>query len=80
MASYAGCNKDLVIAYFTIAMGLMGIYYAGMRLSPIDMSPNYAGFLTAISNGSAAIAGITAPYLAGYLTPNVRLHHNWRLE
>lgn len=49
----------------------MGIYYAGLRLTPIDMSPNYAGFLTAISNGLGSLAGITAPYLAGWMTPNV---------
>jgi len=77
-ASYAGCNRGMVVALFTITMGLMGTYYAGMKLTPLDMSPNYAGTLMAITNGIGAITGVVSPYLVGVMTPNATLLE-WRL-
>ncbi|XP_016998312.2 putative inorganic phosphate cotransporter [Drosophila takahashii] len=77
-ASYAGCNRALVVALFTICMGLMGTYYAGMKLTPLDMSPNYAGTLMAITNGIGAITGVISPYLVGVMTPNATLLE-WRI-
>lgn len=76
-ASYAGCDRVLVVILFTICMGLMGAYYAGMKLSPLDMSPNYAGTLMAITNGIGAITGVITPYLVGVMTPNASLLE-WR--
>lgn len=70
-ASYAGCDRVAVVALFTICMGLMGAFYAGMKLSPLDMSPNYSGTLMAITNGIGAITGVITPYLVGVMTPNV---------
>ncbi|KAH8285792.1 hypothetical protein KR018_006819, partial [Drosophila ironensis] len=78
LASYAGCHRLLVVAFFTIAMGLMGTYYAGMKLTPLDLSPNYAGTLMAITNGIGSIAGILAPYMVGVMTPNANMME-WRI-
>lgn len=77
-ASYAGCNRALVITLFTLAMGTMGGFYPGMKLSPLDMSPNYAGTIMAVTNGIGALAGILGPYLVGVLTPNTSLYE-WRV-
>ncbi|KAH8413264.1 hypothetical protein KR009_009278, partial [Drosophila setifemur] len=77
-ASYAGCDRILVVILFTIAMGLMGTYYGGMKLSPLDMSPNYSGILMAITNGIGAITGVLAPYAVGLMTPNASMQE-WRL-
>uniref|UniRef100_A0A6P4FJU2 Sialin isoform X2 n=1 Tax=Drosophila rhopaloa TaxID=1041015 RepID=A0A6P4FJU2_DRORH len=77
-ASYAGCNRGLVVALFTISMGLMGTYYAGMKLTPLDLSPNYAGTLMAITNGIGAITGVISPYLVGVMTPNASMLE-WRM-
>lgn len=77
-ASYAGCNRALVIVLFTLAMGTMGGFYPGMKLSPLDMSPNYAGTLMAVTNGIGALTGILGPYLVGVLTPNTTLYE-WRV-
>ena len=70
-ASYAGCNRLLVVFLFTIAMGIMGTFYPGMKVNPIDLSPNYAATLMAITNGIGAITGIIGPYVVGIMTPNV---------
>ncbi|CAD6999510.1 unnamed protein product [Ceratitis capitata] len=77
-ASYAGCDRLAVVILFTISMGLMGAFYAGMKLTPLDMSPNYAGTLMAITNGIGAITGVVSPSLVGLMTPNASLLE-WRL-
>lgn len=70
-ASYAGCEKALVVTLFVLAMGSMGTFYPGMKVNGLDLSPNYAGTLMALTNGIGAITGIIGPYLVGVLTPNV---------
>lgn len=70
-ASYAGHNIALVVVLFTLAMGFMGPWYPGMKVNPLDLSPNYAATIMAISNGIGAFAGAAAPYMVGVLTPNV---------
>lgn len=72
-ASYAGCDKYLVVFYFTVAMGFMGTFYPGMKVNPLDLSPNYAGSIMAVTNGIGAITGIIAPYCVGLLTPTVSI-------
>lgn len=72
-ASYAGCDRALVVVLFTIAMGIMGTFYPGMKVNSLDLSPNYAGTLMALTNGIGAITGILAPYVVGIMTPDVSL-------
>lgn len=72
-ASYAGEDEVLVVALFTIAMGLMGAFYPGMKVNALDLSCNFAGTLMAIVNGIGALSGIITPYLVGILTPNVSI-------
>lgn len=70
-ASYAGCDKIVVVIWFTLAMGFMGTFYPGMKVNPLDLSPNYAGSLMAVTNGIGALTGVAAPYLVGVMTPHV---------
>ncbi|XP_067000244.2 putative inorganic phosphate cotransporter isoform X2 [Anabrus simplex] len=77
-ASYAGCDRTVVVVLFTIGMALMGTFYPGMKVNALDLSPNYAGTLMAIVNGIGAITGIITPYLVGVLTPNSLLLE-WRV-
>lgn len=66
------------MALFTIAMGIMGTFYPGMKVNGLDLSPNYAGTLMALTNGLGAITGIVAPYVVGVMTPESTLTQ-WRL-
>lgn len=70
-ASYVGCNQILAVTAFTLMMGSMGTYYAGMKLNPLDLTPNYSGTLMAIVNGIGSITGIISPIVVGALTPHV---------
>lgn len=49
----------------------MGTFYPGMKVNPLDLSPNYAGSLMALTNGIGAMTGVAAPWMVGYMTPNV---------
>lgn len=70
-ASYAGCEKITVVVLFTVGMGLMGTFYSGHKANNLDLSPNYAGILMALSNGMGAISGMIGPYIVGVITTNV---------
>ncbi|KAG7210886.1 hypothetical protein KM043_012367 [Ampulex compressa] len=77
-ASYAKCERVLVVTMFTVGMTLMGTFYPGMKVNALDLSPNYSGTLMALVNGIAAITGMITPYIVGILTPNQTLTE-WRL-
>ena len=70
-ASYAGCNRTIVVAFFTIGMGLMGCYYAALKVNVLDLAPNYAGELMGVTNGIGCLSGFLGPYAVGLMTPNV---------
>ncbi|KAJ6646401.1 putative inorganic phosphate cotransporter [Pseudolycoriella hygida] len=76
-ASYAECNRAVVVVMFVFSMGFMGTFYPGMKVNPLDLSPNYAGTLMAITNGIGALTGILSPYIVGVMTPNSSLTE-WR--
>lgn len=42
-------------------MFFKGFAYATCRANPVDLSPNYAGVLMGIMNGSGALAGMISP-------------------
>ncbi|XP_030377865.1 putative inorganic phosphate cotransporter isoform X2 [Scaptodrosophila lebanonensis] len=70
VASYAGCNKLLVVGLLILCMFTMGPYYAGQKLSAIDLSPCYSGTIMAIANGLGSVSGIISPSIVGAMTPN----------
>jgi ACS family sodium-dependent inorganic phosphate cotransporter len=76
-ASYAGCDRLLVVGMFTVAMTMMGTAYPSIMVNPLDLSPNYAGTLMALTNGISALTGIASPYVIGIMTPNQTLGE-WR--
>lgn len=78
LASYAGCERVIVVVYFILGMTLMGAYYPGMKVNILDLSPNYSGTVMGIVSGIGALSGIITPYLVGVLTPNQTLVE-WRI-
>lgn len=76
-ASYAECDRDLVIVMFTVGMTLMGTFYPGMKVNALDLSPNYSGTLMALVNGIGALTGIVTPYIVGQLVHGGTLYQ-WR--
>ncbi|XP_058791623.1 putative inorganic phosphate cotransporter [Phymastichus coffea] len=77
-ASYAGCDRVAVVIMFTLGVTFMGSSLPGIKVNSLDLSPNYAGTVMALTNGIASFTGIMTPYLVGVLTPNQTLSE-WRL-
>lgn len=72
-ASYAGCDRGLVVVLFIFVMGSMGPFYSGVQVNTLDLSPNYSGTLMAVGNTLNAITGMVAPFVVGLMTPEVYL-------
>lgn len=53
-------------------MGFIGFYYVSMKVNSLDLSPNYAGSLMALTNGFGALTGVAVPTFVGFMTPDVR--------
>lgn len=70
-ASYAECDHALAVIFFIISVGTHAFSICGMNTNPMDLSPNYAGVLTSLGNGTGSLMGILAPYTVGLLVPNV---------
>lgn len=70
-ASYAGCDRPLVIGLFCVGMACMGPFYSSMKVNALDISPNYSGLVMSIVNGLGAVSGIFSPYIVGLLIPDV---------
>lgn len=70
-ASYAECDKLLVVAFFTISIAFQGV--PGVAINTLDLSPNYAGILMGIGGAITSITGILVPYMIGVATPNVSI-------
>lgn len=81
-ASYSEHSTTLVVLFFVFAMGFMGPYYAGVRVNPLDLSPNYAGSIMALKNGFASFCGGWAPAVAGQILETVIFfaYNDWTLR
>ncbi|XP_068915030.1 sialin-like isoform X2 [Tenebrio molitor] len=69
-ASYAGCHRMLVGAFFIIAFSLLGFALPGFRLTFMDISPNYTGSLVGVCNGLAVVMGSFVKQFIDMVVPN----------
>ncbi|XP_063972860.1 putative inorganic phosphate cotransporter [Diachasmimorpha longicaudata] len=67
IVSYVG-NALGAVALMTIGVTCIGGMYCGFLANHIDIAPNFAGTLVAITNAVATIPGIVMPNVVGYLT------------
>lgn len=66
--SYVGCNRILAVTLMTIGVTCIGGMYSGFLSNHIDIAPNFAGTLVAITNCIATIPGFVVPIFVGKLT------------
>ncbi|KAH8421058.1 hypothetical protein KR222_006591 [Zaprionus bogoriensis] len=78
-ASYTGCDRALTLAILTIGVGLNGGIYSGFKINHLDLTPRFAGFLMAITNCLANLAGLLAPIAAGNLINNNPSMGQWQI-
>ncbi|XP_037041617.1 putative inorganic phosphate cotransporter isoform X1 [Bradysia coprophila] len=78
MASYVGCNEILAVTAFAISVASLGPKLVASNINPMDLSPNFASIIAALSVGTGSVCGIVAPTAVGLMTPNSLLSE-WRL-
>lgn len=49
-ASYAECDRTLVIIFFTLSTMLNGFYYTSLGVNALDLSPNYSASIVNLFN------------------------------
>ncbi|XP_012287934.1 putative inorganic phosphate cotransporter [Orussus abietinus] len=77
--SYAGCNRVLAVVLMTIGVACIGGMYCGFLANHIDIAPNFAGTLVAITNSFATIPGFLVPIFVGKLTHGNQTVEAWRI-
>ncbi|CAB3400281.1 unnamed protein product [Caenorhabditis bovis] len=58
-------NGFLIASYVSFSIGLAGICWSGFSVNHLDLAPQYAGHLMALSNTIATIPGILGPLFVG---------------
>ena len=61
-------DKNVAVALMTIGITCIGGMYCGFLANHIDIAPNFAGTLVAITNTIATIPGLIVPIFVGYIT------------
>ena len=77
-ATYVGCSHFWTVLMFVLGAGLLGVGIPGVKVNPLDLTPNFAGTVMAMCNGMSATSGILTPYLVGVLAEDQTLVQ-WRL-
>ncbi|KAG7209306.1 hypothetical protein KM043_015417 [Ampulex compressa] len=77
--SYVGCDRTMAVVLMTIAVASIGGMYSGFLSNHIDIAPNFAGTLVAITNCIATIPGFLVPIFVGKLTDDNQTMEAWRI-
>ncbi|XP_076755249.1 major facilitator superfamily transporter 3 [Xylocopa sonorina] len=77
--SYVGCSRTLAVTLMTIGVTCIGGMYSGFLSNHIDIAPNFAGTLVAITNCVATIPGFVVPIFVGKLTHGNQTIEAWRI-
>ncbi|XP_062706661.1 sialin [Aedes albopictus] len=76
---YIGCNRGAAVALMTLGITSIGGMFCGFLSNHIDIAPNYAGTLMAITNTAATLPGITVPIFVGQITHGNQTIGAWRV-
>ncbi|XP_052743563.1 sialin [Bicyclus anynana] len=76
---YVGCNRGAAVAFTAIGVTAIGGMFCGFLSNHIDIAPNFAGTLMAMTNTVATIPGIVVPIFVGVLTHGNQTISAWRV-
>lgn len=65
---YIGCRRTLAVLLIGTGVTSIGGMFCGFLSNHIDIAPNYAGTLMAITNTAATLPGIIMPIFVGTIT------------
>jgi ACS family sodium-dependent inorganic phosphate cotransporter len=76
---YIGCNPTAAILIMGLAITSIGGMFSGFLSNHIDIAPNFAGSLMAVTNTVATIPGIIVPIFVGWITHGNQTIEAWRV-
>lgn len=76
---YVTENTALSVTLLTITVGLNAGTYVGFMVNHMDLAPNFAGTLMAITNFAANIMSILAPLSVGIFIDDFKDPAQWRV-
>ncbi|TMW54799.1 hypothetical protein DOY81_000032 [Sarcophaga bullata] len=76
---YIGCKHTAAVIIMTIGIIGMGGMFSGFLSNHIDIAPNYAGTLVALTNTVATLPGIIVPIFVGFMTKGNQTIGAWRV-
>ncbi|CAG0885884.1 unnamed protein product [Darwinula stevensoni] len=79
LVTYMGCNRAAAVTLLTIGVSCIAGMYGGFLSNHIDIAPNFAGTLMALTNTMATIPGITVPIIVGAITHGDTSVYQWRI-
>lgn len=75
---YIGCQRILAVIVVGIGITSIGGMFCGFLSNHIDIAPNFAGTLMALTNTAATIGGIFVPIFVGIVTQGNQTIEAWR--
>ncbi|KAJ6648408.1 Sialin [Pseudolycoriella hygida] len=75
---FIGCQRYLAVVIMGIAITSIGGMFCGFLSNHIDIAPNFAGTLMALTNTAATIGGIFVPIFVGAVTHGNQTIEAWR--
>lgn len=76
---YIGCKHTAAVILMAIGIVGMGGMFSGFLSNHIDIAPNYAGTLVALTNTVATLPGIIVPLFVGFITKGNQTIGAWRV-
>ncbi|XP_075153734.1 major facilitator superfamily transporter 3 [Haematobia irritans] len=76
---YIGCKHTAAVVIMAVGIVAMGGMFSGFLSNHIDIAPNYAGTLVALTNTVATLPGIIVPLFVGYITKGNQNIGAWRI-
>jgi len=65
---YIGCRHYEAVTVMSVGIVAMGSMFSGFLSNHIDIAPNFAGTLVALTNTAATLPGIIVPLFVGFVT------------
>ncbi|KRG03535.1 sialin isoform X2 [Drosophila mojavensis] len=76
---FVGCRHYVAVSIMCLGIVGAGGMFCGFLSNHMDISPNFAGTLMALTNTIATIPGIVVPKLVGFITDNNQTIQAWRV-
>ncbi|XP_017854045.1 sialin [Drosophila busckii] len=76
---FIGCRHYEAVTVMSVGIVAMGAMFSGFLSNHIDIAPNFAGTLVALTNTAATLPGIIVPLFVGFVTHGNQNISAWRI-